>query len=248
MDTVPVFLPTRSKYLVITADYIVPTLITLGVIFLAYLTLYSPYFAITNVTCQLDFEPCENPAVIVEIDKLKGQNIFTLDTQSVTRRLTSGDFTIRQSEVSRTLPSSVQIDLQSVYPVVALQIAQDPNWVIMDDQFRVIAVRSEDPNVPTVIVPGPLTVVVGQSPTDPLILTSLKLALRLADELVTIKSLALIDADTIELTLGDGKIAVFTPKKDELEQLRLLQVILEGATITKETRIIDVRFSRPVLR
>lgn len=248
MDTAPVFHPSRSKYLVITADYIVPTLICLGVGLLAYFTLFSPYFAINTVTCQLDFEPCDNPAVLVEIDKLKGQNVFTLDPQSITRRLTSGDFTIRQAVLSRALPGSVNIELQSVYPVVALQIAEDPNWVIMDGQFRVIAIRSQDPNVPTVIVPGPLTVVVGQAPADPLILTTLNLALRLTKELVTIKSLSLIDADTIELTLEDGKIAIFTPKKDELEQLRLLQVILEGATIPKETRTIDVRFSRPVLR
>jgi cell division septal protein FtsQ len=248
MDTAPVFHPSRSKYLLITADYILPTLICLGVAFLAYFTLYSPFFAITTVTCQLDFQDCDNGVLLIELDKLKGQNIFRLDTASITRRLTSGDFTIRQAVVGRTLPATLSVQLQSVYPVVALQIAGDPTWVIMDKQFRVIAARSEDPNVPTVIVPGPLTVVIGQSPKDPSIIASLKLALRLADELFTIKSLALIDADTIELTLEDGKKAIFTPKKDELEQLRLLQVILEGATISKDTRIIDVRFDRPVLR
>lgn len=248
MDIAPVFHPSRSKYLVITADYILPALICLGVVFLAYFTLYSPFFAITAISCELDFQPCANPAVLVELNKLKGQNIFTLDTASISRRLTSGDFTIRESLIERTLPGSVSVKLQSVYPVVAVQIAGDPTWIVMDSRFRVIAKRTEDPNVPTVIVPGPLTVVIGQSPKDPLITSSLKLALRLADELFTIKSLALIDENTIELTLKDGKTAIFTPKKDELEQLRLLQVILEGATISKETRTIDVRFSRPVLR
>lgn len=248
MESSKVFQPSKSKYLVITADYILPTLICVGVAVLAYFSLYSPIFAVTTITCDLDFQECDNPAVLVELEKLKGQNIFTLDTAAVTRRLTSGDFTIRQAEVARSLPGTVSVQLQSIYPVVALQIAGDPTWVVMDSQFRVIATRSKDPNVPTVIVPGPLTVVIGQSPQDPLIMATLKLAIRLADELFTIKSLTLIDADTIELTLEDGKKAIFTPKKDELEQLRLLQLILGGDTINKETRIIDVRFSRPVLR
>lgn len=248
MDIAPVFRPSRSKYLVITADYIIPSLICIGIAFLAYFTRYSSFFAITTLTCELDYESCQNPTLLAELDKLKGQNIFTLDTASISRRLTSGDFTIRESLIERTLPGTVSVKLQSVYPVVALQIVGDPTWVVMDSRFRVIATRTVDPNVPTVIVPGPLTVVIGQSPQDPLITSSLKLALRLADELFTIRSLTLLDSNTIALMLEDGKTALFTPKKDESRQLRLLQVILEGDTITEETRTIDVRFSRPVLR
>lgn len=248
METLDQFRPTKSKYLVITADYIIPTIIFLGIMFFGYLALYSPVFRITSISCELDFSPCENGAVLSELDKLRGENIFTLDTSVIKARLTSGDFTIREALVSRALPGSLSVQLQSVYPVVALQIAGDPTWVVLDSDLRVIATRQEDANVPTVIVPGPLTVIVGQSPADPLIIASLKLAIHLASELFSIKSLALIDGDTIELTLDDGKKALFTPKKDTGEQLRLLQVILEGATITKEIRIIDVRFNRPVLR
>jgi hypothetical protein len=48
--------------------------------------------------------------------------------------------------------------------------------------------------------------------------------------------------------LKDGLTAIVTPKKDPLEQLKVLQVVLAGDTITKEVDAIDVRFGRPVLR
>jgi cell division septal protein FtsQ len=248
MDSAKVFTPARSKYLVFTADYILPLSISLGVIFLAYFTLYSPFFAIDSLTCTLDYEPCTNSSILVEIDKLKGRNIFTLVSSDHTKRLTSGDFTIREASVERQLPRLVHVSLRSVYPVVAVQVIGDSSWIVMDSFFRVIAVRTQDPNVPTVLVPGSLTLAIGKTPDDQLLLQSLKLARSLADQLFTFKTLTLVDESTIKLVLSDGKTAILTPKKDELQQLKVLQVVLGDATISKEVRTIDVRFSQPVLR
>ena len=248
MNTAPTFRPSQSKYLVFTSAYLLPLLICLSVAFIVYLTLYSSFFKINHVMCTLDYEECSDPVLLAEIDHLKGQNIFTLSPQAVSTRLIAGDFRIREAKIQRELPGTVRILLQSVYPVVALQIKNDPTWVLMDNQFRVISTRTIDPNVPTIIVPGPLTLTIGKPPTNPLIIRSLSLAKKLADEFFTFKTLTMVDEDTIELVLPSGKTAIFTPKKDELEQLKLLQVILGGVTITKEMRVIDVRFSQPVLR
>lgn len=238
----------RSKYLVITLDYLFPIFICLGVIALGYFTLYSSYFKINTVVCIIDYAECVDPSVLAELDKLKGQNIFTLSESSVTTRLTSGDFTIRQVALTKELPGKIIFDLQSVYPVAALQVSGDPTWIILDQNHRVIGSRDSDPNVPTVIVPGPLTLIVGKVPIDDLLIQSIELARNLADELFTIKSITLVDADTINLTLSDGKIAIFTPKSDLSKQLRSLQLILRDATMTEGIKIIDVRFMRPVLR
>ena len=238
----------RSKYLVITLDYLIPILICLGVIALGYFTLYSSYFKINTVVCIIDYAECVDPSVLAELDKLKGQNIFTLSESSVTTRLASGDFTIRQVALTKELPGKIILDLQSVYPMAALQVSGDPTWIILDQNHRVIGSRDSDPNVPTVIGPGPLTLTVGKVPSDDLLIQSIELARNLADELFTIKSITLVDADTINLTLSDGRIAVFTPKSDLSKQLRSLQLILRDATMTLGIKIIDVRFSRPVLR
>ncbi len=238
----------RSKYLVITLDYLFPIFICLGVIVLGYLVLYSSFFKINTIVCTLDYAECLDPSVLAELEKLKGQNIFTLSEGRVTTRLTSGDFTIREANIKKELPGKIFLDLHSVYPVVALQIPGDPTWVILDQNNRVIGTRANDPNVPTVIVPGPLTLSVGKRLSDDLLIQSIQLAKNLADELFTIKSITLINDDAINLTLSDGRTAIFTPKKDLSQQLRSLQLILRDATMIEGIWIIDVRFIRPVLR
>jgi cell division septal protein FtsQ len=248
MDIAPVFHPTKSKYLVLTADFILPIFICLAITFLAYLMLYSSLFKISTVNCIEDYKDCEDPSLVIELNKLKGQNIFTLSKKAIISKLTSGDFTIRQADLIKKLPGTVNINIQSVYPVLALRVDGDPTWIVIDKKFRVIGEREIDPNVPTVLVPGPLTVVVGKTPEDELIIETFKLALRLTDELFEIKSIYLIDSNTIKLTLPEGRSALFSPKKDELVQLRALQEILSDDTIIQGVKIIDVRFSQPVLR
>lgn len=248
MESAPVFHPTRSKYLVITADYLIPIFICIGLALGFWLIRYTPYFQIKNVHCSLDFSPCTDPIVLAELEKIKGQNIFMFNPATIKSRLTSGDFTIRAAEVTRKLPGDVEVNLQSVYPVVALKIDGLDTWITFDATFRVIGTRPNDPNVPTVVVQGPITVTVGKKLTDETIQKSLNLARTLADQLFTVKTVTLVDADSINLTLENGLLAVFTPKKDVSVQLKVLQAVLADATILKGVHTIDVRFSQPVLR
>lgn len=248
MEDAKVWHPSRSKYLVFTADYLIPIFICLGIISLASFGLYSSYFKINMINCSLDYSECQDKSMLAELDKLKGQNIFTLSIPKIISRLTSGDFTIREAGITRELPNILNVSLQSVYPVVAIQVAGDTNWIVLDDKNRVIGSRKENPNVPIVVVPGPLTLTVGKGIEDKVLLHAIQLAARLSAELFSVKNITLINDDTIELSLDGGNIAIFTPKKDELVQLRALQVILADATILKGVKTIDVRFSQPVLR
>lgn len=248
MQVAPVFKPSRSKYLVFTTDIIIPTLICACVGTLAYTLLYSPIFKVQKVSCLVDYRPCENPSLGAELDKLIGQNIFKLSPARIKARLTSGDFTIRQVEITRRLPSRVEVSLQSVYPHVALQVKDESRWVVLDTQLRVIGSRDTYPNVPIVIVTSPLSLTVGTMPNDQLIIESLQLARKLFDELFTVKSVTLVDTDMLEVELESGLLALFTPKKDVLEQLRSLQAVLTDGTIWKGKSVIDVRFTHPVLR
>ena len=248
MESAPVFHPSRSKYLVITADYLIPVFICLSVALGAWLILYTPYFHITTISCTLDFAPCADPVLLAELNKAKGQNIFRLNPNTLRLRLLSGDYMIRQADVTRQLPRTLEINLQSVYPVVALKLDGVDTWITFDSTLRVIGERSADPNVPTVLVQGPLTVTVGKPLTDDATIKALNLARSLADQLFTVKTLTLVDADTIDLTLTSGIHAIFTPKKDVTSQLRALQAVLADATILKGAHTIDVRFAQPVLR
>lgn len=248
MNIAPVFHPGRSKYLVITTEYLLPCLIILGVIFLTYLTLYSPFFRISKVACTLDYQPCEDPVVLAELQKIHGQNIFRFDPAVLSARLTSGDFTIREARIVRTLPSLVQVTLQSVYPVVALQVTGQSSWIVLDQKLRVIGIHQTDPNVPTVIISTPLSLSVGQPPGDSTIVQVLQLAQHLASEIPTVKSLKLVDQNMVTLSLADARLVILNPQKDEAAQVKALQAVLSDATILKDIHTIDVRFARPVLR
>lgn len=248
MKIAPVFRPTRSIYLVFTLDFFIPFAVILAILSLGWATLYSPIFHISHITCTLDYAECQGPDLLAELERVKGQNIFRFHRNVFATRLTSADFTIREARVERILPSTLVITLHSVYPVVALKIFGESDWVVLDDRFRVIKTISQDPNVPTVIVPGPLTLVIGKPPSDSSIISTLSLARRLADELFTVKAVTLLDAQTVSLTLNDNRQALLTLQKDELTQIRALQAVLADATITKDVSVIDMRFARPVLR
>lgn len=248
MEVPKVFHPTRSKYLVFTTDFLLPIFISLGIIATIYFMLFSAFFQVTTIDCTLDFAECQDQNIIAELAKLQNKNIFTLKTDSIVSRLTSGDFTIRAAVIKKELPGLLKVELQSVYPVVALSLTGDSNWVVLDARFRVISTTKIDPNVPTVIVSGPLTLTIGQPISDELIIQTLKLAQKLSDQLFSVKTVSLVDGDTIELVLTSGIKAIFTPKKDEMAQLRSLQTVLSDATITAGVKTIDVRFAQPVLR
>lgn len=237
-----------SKYLVFTQEILLPSAVVLVLLSLAWFTLFSSFFQITRVDCVQDFEPCENPALLSELEKLKSENIFTLSTVKIKQKLLAGDFMVRELEIHKQLPASLSFSLQSVYPVVALHVQDDSNWVIFDQKLRVIGSHPRDPNVPTVIVPGPLTLTVGKTIPSPDIVRSLQLAIRLRDELISFKTLTLVDDHTLELNLGGGVLAILTPENDESQQLHSLQAILADATIMAGVHVIDVRFSQPVIR
>ncbi|MFH2019214.1 MAG: hypothetical protein ABII80_01165 [bacterium] len=240
--------PVKSKYFVITMDYLMPLLISLFVLFGAWLALFSPVFQVKTIECQQDFQPCENESLTVELNKTLGENIFRLNTISMVAKLTSGDYMIRAANIVRTLPSSILVDLQSVYPTVAIKLVSGENeWVILDNQSRVIGKRELDPNVPTVLVEALPALRPGQVISDNTLLSTLALARNLSSELPSVKTIEL-SGETIKLTLADGKLALLTTTKDQTAQIRTLQAILTDSTITSGVGTIDVRFSQPVLR
>lgn len=248
MEPAKVFTPDHSKYLVITSDYILPTILSLAVVGAIYTMLYSSIFQINHIDCHLDFGQCENPAVVAELEKYRGQNIFKFQSQTLSNRLTSGDFTVKDATLTKVLPDTLVVDMQSVYPVVALKLEEDPNWVVMDTKYRVIASKNVAPNVPTLIVSGPLTFTLGVSPEDPNLLASLSLTIRLSERLSSLQNIRQIDQSTVELFLNSGQKVIMSTKKDENLQIKTLQAILSEGTISSGVKTIDVRFSQPVLR
>jgi len=241
------FLPTKSKYLVITADYLIPVLVLILSLLSWWIVFYTPVFAVKQIDCILDFEPCKNPGVIAEIAKYQGINLLRLDESSIRTRFTSADFTISAVTVIKRLPSSVTIKMESVYPTVAAKVKDTSTWVIFDDRLRVIGTRDVSPNVPVVILPSLTGAIVGARLESDELNTALSLAVELSKHLSGVKTIELLGTDLF-LSLGTGQTAVLTTDKDVPSQIRALQAVLAETTILVGVSTIDVRFAQPVLR
>lgn len=238
----------RSKYFVLTQDILLPAFILLLLIFSYWFTLHSGYFTFEQVHCRLDYEPCPEGAVLSELAKVKGQNLLTFNPAALQTRLLAGDFTIREAEFRKKFPRTLIVELQSVYPVAAVQLLGLPNqWVIFDSRFRLIGSRGQDPNVPTVIVVSLPTLNLGEPLTDEALLRSLQAAIAISQEISQVRQLS-VDGSTLTLQLQDGRVSLFSLDKDLQLQIRTLQAILADTTIKPEDRIIDVRFSQPILK
>ena len=242
------FHPVRSKYVVITADILLPAAIILGVFALWWSVFRTGLFAIRTVICTVDHVPCEDRSMLAELSKYRGQNIFTLDTAALTRRLESADYTVREAVVTRSLPGTLTVSLQSVYPVVAMQVSGQGTWAVFDGELRLIGTRDSYPNVPTVVVQSAVNLAVGKVVTDQSVRSALETAKAIGAGIPSVKSIELTDPATIRLTLASGQYVLLTTEKPVEGQIRLLQAVLKDDTIVQGVAGIDVRFNQPVLK
>lgn len=238
----------KSKYIVLTYDLILPLIIIFGIIGGIAVSLKSDLFAVKIIRCRVDYQDCPVGPVMAELEKYIGHNLLTVQTDELEQRLTAGDFTIREAVITKKLPDTLSVELQSVYPVAALRVeGVESEWIVFDSGYRVIGKRTSDPNVPTVLVKTAPTVHAGYRIDDPALVKALDYTLLIASEINSVTAVAL-EGDTLTLVLASGKTALLTTVKDSMAQIRTLQAILQANTMNSEVRTIDVRFSKPVLR
>jgi len=238
----------RSKYLVFTADYLVPAFLVLSIATAWILAYRTSLFSISNYQCELDYQPCAGEALLSEIDKLVGKNLLTIDLSSVRARLLSGDFTLREVTITKIYPRTLSLSLLSAYPVVALELnGNAQQWVTLDDQYRVIAVRDANPNVPTLVVESLPPFQLGVTIEDQSLLDSLSIVRSITDKLISVQRLSL-SGTTVSLELPGGVTALLTTTRDQDSQLHLLESVLADPALKNSYHLIDVRYDRPVLK
>lgn len=247
MDTDQEFHPVRSKYLIITADYLLPVLICCTVLALWYVIFHTNIFTVRTIICNADHRPCQDLSLLDELDKYRGQNLFTLSPDALSRRLESADYTVQSAVVTRVLPSTLVVELSSVSPAVALQVSGQSQWIVLDAKFRPLGTRDIDPNVPTLMVPAAVSLPVGRPVADATLLAALTVARELGSTLPSVKTITLTDPESLRLTLTSGQYVLMTTRRPVAAQISLLQAVLKDATMAEGKAGIDVRFNQPVL-
>jgi hypothetical protein len=238
----------HSKYFVITRDLVIPLLITFASLAAIYAVWHGPFFQITSVQCELDYEPCQSPALLAELGKYQGQNLIFFDETNLKTRLTSGDFTIRAVTLRRTLPGTLEVSCISVYPVVALSVrGGDGSYLLFDQKLRPIKATTSDPHIPILYVDTPPVATLGAVLADSIVGAGLTYTRHVFDSLPDVHSVYQQN-DTLRVSLKSGQTALLTTAKDLDAQLLALQAVRTGVTMPVGTKTIDVRFAQPVLK
>lgn len=244
------FTPVRSKYLVLTTEYVIPLIIIAVAISSWFIATQTPVLSIRSISCIRDEAPCQDVSILSELDTYMGTNLLNLPEDQIRTTIIEGSRTVKTVEIIRRIPNSVQIILESTDPVVALKVeSQFSKWVILDDNLRVIRVQSDDPSLPTVLANQTQEVQIGQRIDSERVQRALELALEISQQFFTVQSISL-EGDTVVLLLPDNRKALITTRKQTYDQLIILQAILADDTILQSTNYntIDVRFDQPVLK
>lgn len=238
-----------SKYFVATSQFLLPTTVIVLSIATIYFALFSSFFKVTKIDCYQDVsEPCQNGFLLKDQDRFIGKNIFLLDTAEEVARLKKGDPTIRSIDYTKTLPGQLTLQIQSVYPTLALGTLGSQNLLILDSDYRLIKTSAASSNVPVVTYDKELSLRVGQMLENEELRELLNACLKIASEIAGTTTFSLKDKSiTADLPPG-GTQAVFTITRDLDEQLSALRTIREGVTISPSGTVIDVRYLQPIIK
>lgn len=236
----------KTNYLVITASYLLPILTFVGSLALLYLAFFSPLFQIKQLECQQDYEPCINPFILAEIDHLKGQNIFLFNSVNFVRKITAGDFQTRDAQIKKKLPDTLRLSLQSVYPILAVQVTGENRLATIDSNLRVIKLTESSSHVPLVVLDTPFSFQIGRAIADDRLTKILEYSSSIVHSIPNITQVN-VEGDNLTIQLDSRIVAVFTLHKSSSEQISALKAVLGDATIREGLRKVDVRFAQPVL-
>lgn len=242
-------LQTASKYFVATSQVIPSIIAILLSLSTLYVLFFSPFFKIAQVECYQDVrDTCQNGFVLSAASESIGSNLFRFDTVASGDLIRKGDPTIRSLEYKKVLPGTLILQIQSVYPTLALGTEGSTSLLILDPDFRIIKSSQDNPNVPIVLYNKPLSFRVGERISDDDLRSQLAACLTIVNELPGTKN-CVVDGDGLTVLLEDGKTsAIFTSARSLDAQLSALHTIRTGVTISGNRAVIDVRYLQPIIK
>lgn len=242
-------LQTTSKYFVATSQLLAPLLAIILSLTSLYILFFSSVFKITKVECYQDvMGTCQNEFVLAEASNAIGSNLFLSDTDTSIARIKSGDPTIRELEYQKVLPGTLILQIQSVYPTLALGTMAEESLLVLDSDWRIIKSTRDNPNVPIARYDKPLSLRVGEKISDESLRTQLSACSKIVNAIPGSNNCA-ISEDGLVVLLEDGKTnAIFTSSRSLDEQLSALHTVRTGVTISGSKVVIDVRYQQPIIK
>lgn len=241
------FVPPRPKVILITAQKFVWLFVLIIVLSLALWAHFSGFFSIKHIYCNEEEGPC-SPAIAAELRNHQGKNILTFRAHEVEEKILTGSSAIEKAIISVSLPSTIHVKLDLRTSTLTAAVATNSAQLVYIDSrhmpFRIDKSSGEEAQI---ISPKIAGLTLGQPISDQSLLHAINLAQTLSDYFISFTRIELFE-DRLQVVLKNAPLALFPLEDNYHELVPSLQLILRETKIQGETKVIDLRFSKPILR
>lgn len=198
-----------------------------------------------GIICKTQYGPClQNEEE--KLEQWRGQNLLFLSSGKIKEEF-SQDFRIKDVYVQRVFPGSLQVFLERRKPIIGLRVDLPEEGVFLVDADGVVLEFTRESGLPLIRL-SEGGIVVGQKVAEPVLQASQILYLIFKLQLQSQGLSGTLTGSEFTVSLGDVD-ALFTTKNEPRVLVGALQLILARSRIDgKQPKVIDLRYSNPVLK
>ena len=214
---------------------------------LGYLLFLSPLFAISQIVCAENGNPC-SPDILAELDRYRGTQTLFFKPGVVSSRLEKANPLVGKANVTIQFPHKLSVELsERVAKFQLARISQRSSVWTIDRDGIVIEAGEQREGLPIVFFSGEETLVVGNKVPEEQ-KKAIELLADLGDQAGDDPP-PLIGAAELTISLRDGTAVRFSLHEPLPPQLAALQLLINQARIDgSRYREIDLRFSQPIVK
>ena len=206
--------------------------------------LFNWLFTIKQVTCDFGKTSCPTKTQ-TSAESILGKRLIFVHKNKLIDQIKHTDFQINSVTVKFKLPAQAFINISLTSQFAKITDPISSKSAIISSEYQVVATQSAQ-NLPEFITDQPINLSLGSDLSNTEFKTSLDLLVSLIDNLIPVTKLTRQSTVNVA-TLKTGQTSLFDTNQNLGGQIRALQLIISNIE-SLEDKIIDVRYSPPVLR
>ncbi|MBI2009647.1 MAG: FtsQ-type POTRA domain-containing protein [Candidatus Chisholmbacteria bacterium] len=240
------FVPPRPKVILITAQKFVWLFVLIIVLSLTLWAQFSGFFTIKHIYCTEGEGPCSED-IAAELERHQSNNILTFRAAELEEKILKGSHSIEKAQIRVSLPDTILVNLDlRMSTLTAATATNSGELVYIDGNHTPFQIQEKSGQEAQIISPKVTALTLGQPIQDPALLSAIDLAQTLQDYFISFTRIELYP-DRLQVVLKNAPLALFPLEGNYYELVPSLQLILRETTI-QETKAIDLRYSKPILR
>ncbi len=237
----------RRRSLKLQSIFLILSRITILIITaLAFIIIYHYLFTITTIHCHFAANPCPD-SIIIELTKLKGQNLLFFNQSTTTTKITNSSPLIESTNLLTSLPGQLTAQLTPANLIAQLATASSSASLLISTNFIITDYSPQHiPDLPLVISPSATSYHIQDIiPPGPLTQT-ISLSSALHHHLLPVTSVNLNSDQSALVLLDSGTQVFFNLNQPFKTQINTLHLILDQGP--PDVSQIDLRYNKPVIR